>query len=223
SRTQPTRIWTPTETVRFQSAAFKNVTMNGNVHYTLGNMDMPAYYERAQGLSTLNANGTANRSVTWTGGYASAHRAVLGADYGIFWQASPTVSLADQATYYDMHQPGYSLIPPQTALADPAGAGNGTINYSGSLVPGTASLPHGVNGILTNDYLGQRDIINSLTGGWDVSPRARLALTYRYSNRVIGQGVPHDGPITTATDPVSGKITINENTGIFNATVHPTK
>ncbi len=222
-RTQPTRIWTPTESVRFQSSALKHATMNGNIHYTLGNMDMPSYFESAQGLSTLSANGTANRSVIWSGGYASAHRAVLGADYGVFWQVSPTVSLADQATYYDMHQPGYSLIPPQTALADPAGAGNGTINYSGSLVPGTASLPHGVNGILTNDYLGQRDIINSLTGGWDVSPRARLALTYRYSNRVIGQGVPHAGPITTATDPVSGKITINENTGIFNATVHPTK
>ena len=27
--------------------------MNGNAHYTLGTMDMPAYYESAQGLSTL--------------------------------------------------------------------------------------------------------------------------------------------------------------------------
>jgi hypothetical protein len=221
-RTLPIRIWTPTETLRLQTSALK-ITMNGDFHYTLGNMNMPSYYESAQGLNTLNTNGTANRSVIWTGGYAAAHRAVIGADYGILWQAAPRVSLSDQVMYYNMHQPGYSLIPPQTALANPAGTGNGTINYSGSLVPGTASLPHGVNGKLTSDFLGQMDIINGLTASWDASARARFSLTYRYSNRIIGQGVPHTGAITTDTDPVSGQITINENTGIFNATVRPAK
>ncbi len=222
-RTQPTRIWTPTETLRMQTSALKNISMNGDFHYTNGTMSMPSYYENATGLNTLNANGTANRSVTWSGGYAGAHRAVIGADYGIIWQASPRVSLADQATYYNMHQPGYSLIPPQTALADPAGAGNGTINYSGTLVAGTASLPHGINGTRTLDFLGQMDFINSATASWDVSARARFALTYRYSNRIIGEGVPHNGPITTTTDPVAGQISINEDTGIFNATLHPAK
>jgi hypothetical protein len=222
-RTQPTRIWTPTETLRFESSAIKNVVMNGNVHYTLGNMNMPAYYENAQGLSTLNANGTANRSVIWSGGHASAERQVIGADYGIIWQASPTVSLSDQATYYSMHQPGSSIIPPQTALADPAGAGNGTVNYSGILVPGTVSLPHGINGTLTHDFLGQMDIINNAGVAWDLSSRARFSLTYRYSNRVIGQGVPHNGALTTATDPIEGQLTINENAGVFNGVVRPAK
>ncbi len=131
-RTQPTRIWTPTGTVRFQTSALRAITMNGNLHYTEGTMDMPSYYENAQGLNTLTAAssttpaaavGTANRSVIWSGGYARAHRAVIGGDYGIVWQASPTVSLSDQATYYNLHQPGYSLIPVQNALADPSGAG----------------------------------------------------------------------------------------------------
>jgi hypothetical protein len=122
-----------------------------------------------------------------------------------------------------MHQPGSSIIPPQTALADPAGAGNGTINFSGTLVPGTASLPHGINGTLTHDFLGQMDIINNLTASWDLTARARLSLTYRYSNRVVGQGAPHTGELTTATDPVTGQLTINENAGVFNAVVRPVK
>ena len=228
NRAYPTRIWTPTETLRFQTSAVKNIVMNGDLHYTLGNMKMPSYYESAQGLNTLTTtagptSGTANRSVIWSGGYAVAHRAVIGGDYGLVWQASPRVSLSDQVMYYNMHQPGYSLIPVQSALADPAGAGNGTINYNGGLVTGTATLPHGINGTLTSDFLGQMDLVNSATTSWDVSARTRLALTYRYSNRIIGEGIPHTGPITTTTDPVTGQITINENSGIFNATVRPAK
>ncbi len=117
-RYAPTRIWTPTETLRFQSSALKNISMNGNVHYTRGSSDMPNYYENAQGLTTLATNGTANRSVIWTGGHATAQHSVIGADFGIIWQATPTVSLADQATYSSTHEPSNSIIPPQTALAD---------------------------------------------------------------------------------------------------------
>ncbi len=67
------------------------------------------------------------------------------------------------------------------------------------------------------------DFINSTTASWDAAAHARFALTYRYSQRIIGEGVPHNGPITTTTDPVTGQITINESTGIFNASLHPAK
>jgi hypothetical protein len=220
-RSSPTRIWTPTGTIRFQTSAVKNIAMNGRIHYTRASTNMPVYYENAQGLSTLSSNGTANRQVIWTGGHADAARYVFGADYGIVWKATEKVSISDLATFYNMQQPGSSIIPPQTALANPAGAGNGTINYSGALVPGTASLPHGVNGTLTYGFLGQQDIVNALTAGWDMSARARFSLTYRYSNRKIGQGVPHTGPIDTTTDPIHGELTINENAGVLNAAVRP--
>ena len=223
-RTQPTRIWTPTETIRFESSSLKNITMNGNVHYTRGSSDLPNYYESAQGLTTIAANGTANRSVIWTGGHATAQHTVIGSDFGIIWQVTPNVSLADQATYSSTHEPSSSIIPPQTALADPAGAGNGTINFSGPLVAGTVSLPHGINGTLIYNYYGQEYLINNLTTSWDLSSRARFALTYRYSNRNIGQGVPHQGPIPIAPgDPVNGTVSINENAGIFNAALRPAK
>ena len=224
TRYAPTRIWTPTETLRFDSSSLKNISMNGNVHYTRGNSDMPNYYENAQGLTTLATNGTANRSVIWTGGHATAQHTVIGSDFGIIWQATPSVSIGDQATYSSTHEPSNSIIPPQTALADPAGAGNGTINYSGTLVPGTVSLPHGINGTLVYNYYGQEYLINNLTASWDLTARARFALTYRYSNRNIGQGVPHQGPIPIVPgDPVNGTITINENAGVLNVALRPAK
>jgi hypothetical protein len=212
-RSEPTRIWTPTETVRFQSSAIENIAMNGNIHYTLGTMNMPNYYEGSQGL-----NG-AIRSAVSTGGYAVAHRQVLGADYGIVWQVAPTVSIADQADFSSIHQPGYGIIPSPATLSTP-GAPNQTINYSGTLTPGTGTLPHGVENVLTPNYYGQEYFFNNLTVSWDAAARARFSLTYRVGNRKIGQGVPHKGELQE-TDPVSGELTINENAGIFNAVLHP--
>jgi len=81
--------------------------MNGNVHYTGGTSGHAEYYESAQGL-----NGSV-RSVIWSGGRSTAKRSVIGADFGIVWRATPTVSIADQATYSSVHEPSNSIIPPQ--------------------------------------------------------------------------------------------------------------
>ncbi|MGB7548613.1 MAG: hypothetical protein WBM14_12750 [Terracidiphilus sp.] len=215
-RSQPTRIWTPTGTLRLQSTALKNISMNGNVHYTLSNMDMPNYFESSQGL-----NGSI-RSAISSGGFASAHRAVFGADYGIVWQAGPKVSLSDQASYSTIHQPGYSYIPLPVTLNTPSTAGNQTINYAGTLTPGRGSLPHGNTGALATNFFGQEFLMNTLTASWDAASRARFSLGYRISNRKIGQGYPHNGDLQE-TDPVSGQVTINENAGIFNAALRPAK
>lgn len=218
TRTQPTRIILPTEILRFQSSALKNVSMNGNFTYTLGTSDLPSYYENFQGL-----NGTV-RDSSWTGGYARSHRSAFVADYGILWQASKTVSLSDQVNYSTVHQPGYSDVPVPTTLNTPkdtaTSTGNQTINYSGPLIPGTGTLPHGINGVLTYGYFGQQFLINTLTVRWDATPRASFALGWRYLNHNIGQGVPHTGPIQE-TDPVSGKVAITEQGGIFNAALRP--
>ncbi len=222
SRSAPTSIWTPTVTLRLHSSAIKDVSINGNVNYTTGTMNMPFYNENAEGL-----NG-AVRSVIWSGGNARAHRAVIGSDFGIVWQATSTVGLADQVTYSSVQEPGYSNIPRQATLSTPldtkTSTGNETINYSGPLTQGLGSLPHGINGTLTYNYYGQEYLINNATVSWDATPRARFALTYRFSNRNIGQGVPHAGPIPiVVSDPVSGTIAITENAGVFNAALRPTK
>jgi len=133
TRTQPTRIWTPTETIRLQSTAIKNIAMNGNVHYTLGTSNMPNYYESSQGLGAASAaTALAVRSAISTGGYGVAHRAVIGADYGVTWQISPVFSLADQASYSSIQEPSKTFIPAPVTLSTTA-APNQTINYSGPL------------------------------------------------------------------------------------------
>ncbi|MGD0097995.1 MAG: hypothetical protein ABSB60_16010, partial [Terracidiphilus sp.] len=216
-RSQPTRIWTPTGTIRLQSTAVKNITMNGNVHYTLGTANMPNYFESSQGL-----NG-AIRSAISSGGYANVHRAVFGADYGFTWQLSPKLSLGDQASYSSIQEPGYANIPAPVTLNTPA-APNQTINYSGPLTAGTGSLPHGNTGALAYNFFGQEYITNIAIASWDATARARFSFAYRFTNRNIGQGTPHRGPIPiVVSDPVSGNIAITENAGVLTAALRPAK
>jgi hypothetical protein len=232
-RSQPTRILTPTETFRLQSSSIKNITLNGDVRYTRGNMNLPSYYDNTQGLDTVQPNSKQPyyygvRSITYTGGYAAAHRMVFAADFGMVWQASKTVSISEQVNYSSVHQPGYSDLPIAATLSTPTdtatSSGNATINFNGPLTAGNAvALPHGVNGTLTNNFFGQEFLINNLTLSWDAASRAMFAITYRYSNHNIGQGVPHAGAIPLAlADPVNGTVAITENGGIFNAALRPT-
>ncbi len=216
-RTQPTRIWTPTGTVRLHSTAFKNVAMNGNAHYTLGTMNMPNYYESSQGL-----NG-AIRSATSTGGFGIAHRAVIGGDFGVTWRFSPIFSLADQVSYSSIQEPSRTFIPVPTTLLTPA-APNQTINYAGALTAGVGSLPHGNTGASQPNFFGQEYITNSAIVSWDAPAHTKLSFTYRFTNRNIGQGTPHRGPIPiVVSDPVSGNIAITENAGILAVAVRPAK
>jgi hypothetical protein len=231
TRTQPTRILTPTEIFRFQSNSIKNVTMNGDIRYTNANMSLPNYYENFQGL-----NG-GSRSVTTTA-TASGKREVFSGDYGIVWQATKTVSLSDQIDYSNVHQPGSATDTSMTTLATPA-APNQTINYAGAL---TSTIAANNASALTGasyinqplpSYFGQSFLTNNLTGSWEVASRATLSLTYRYRTHTIGQGIPHNIPLpvgntgpdcsgsATGVTCTGGYITINENGGIFNAALRP--
>jgi hypothetical protein len=215
-RTQPTRITIPTSIVRFQSSSIAKITMNGDFRYTLGTMNMPHYYENAQGLNGIT------RSTTWSGGYAKAHRAVVAADYGIVWQATDAISISDQFDYSSAQQPGYSNIPLPVNLNTPTTAGNETINYSGPLTAAAGTLPHGIEGFLYPGYFGQSYVTNHLTLSWDATSRTSFSLTYRYTDHKIGEGVPHGvRPVDTANDPFNGTVEIKENAGILGIVVRP--
>jgi hypothetical protein len=213
-RTLNTRTTLPTSMVRLQSNSLENFSINGDARYSLGTSDLPSYYEQSNGL-----NG-AIRSTTWTGGYARVHREMLSADLGFVWQITKAFSLADQVNYSSTKQPGYSYVPVPVNLSTPA-APNQTINYNGPLTASVGTLPHGVNGTVTPGFYGQGIIANNLTAAWDLSSRTRFSVTYRYSSRNIGQGVPHKGEVVE-TDPVSGEISIIESTGIANLAFRPT-
>jgi hypothetical protein len=219
-RSQPTRILYPTEILRLQSATIPNISMNGDVRYTLANMNLPNYYDTYQGL-----NGT-TRSLTYTA-VGSAKRAVIAADYGIVWQAMKTFSLSDQVDFSSVHQPGTTTMTGVTTLSTPATAGNETINYAGGLTATNAAAGaatfegSGSVGIPSPAYFGQNFLTNNLTGTWDAGARTTLSLTYRHGTHTIAQGFPHNAPLAVGATS-NGTVTINEDGGILNAALRPT-
>ncbi|MDE3199751.1 MAG: hypothetical protein KGN79_02425 [Acidobacteriota bacterium] len=220
TRTQPTRILTPTSIFRLQSSSIKNLTMNGMISYTRGNMNLPAYYEDVQGLNTGSTS--AVRESTYSGGYASAHRSVTSVDFGVVWQVAPAFSLADQIDYWNIQEPGTSLVPAPATLSTP-GAPNQTITYTGPLTPGTGSLPHGIDGVLKPNFYGDKMTSNLFTASWDVNPRVHFALGYRHKSQRISQGEPHNIPIPAEeNDPINGYVNIATDGGILNVALRPT-
>ncbi len=213
-RSQPTRILYPTEIFRFQSSSIPNVAMNGDVRYTNANMNLPNYYENFQGLSG------AVRSITYTGN-ANARREVIAVDYGIDWNATKTISLADQVVFSNVQQPGIANISKGATLVTPPNP-NETINYSGPLTPGTPVTVEGnPNGTPLPDFFGQKFLTNNLMATWDGWSRATFSVTYRYQTHIIAEGIPHNAPLAPrATN--NGTVTIHENGGIFNAGLRPT-
>jgi hypothetical protein len=215
-RSQPTRILTPTEILRLQSTSIKNVSLNGDFRYMVGNSHLPNYLESFTGL-----DGTI-RSSTETG-TATAQRRVVALDYGMTWQATKSLSLADQVTYTNFHQPGNttlegsSLNAPTTAVA--GNNGYETINYTCAPVACTTGAPLSISGNPTVGvplfaYFGLRFLTNNATVSWDVSPRATFALTYRYQSRAILQ--------TSGTGPLENLVGVDENGAILNASLRPT-
>jgi hypothetical protein len=205
-RTQPTRILYPTEILRLQSTSLKNIALNGDVRFTNANSNLPHYNESWSGLDG------AIRSSTETG-VATAQRQVLAADYGMTWDATKTITLSDQVTYSNAHQPGTVTLAGYTLNA-PTTAGNETINYSGALTTGAAFSVSGNTVGTAYGYFGLRDLTNNATVSWDATSRVTLALTYHYRQHEIVQGA--------ATGSGASVIDISQNGGILNAAIRPT-
>jgi len=210
-RSQPTRVIYPTEILRLQSTSIKNVALNGDFRYSIGNSHLFNYNESFAGLDGVI------RSATETG-VAIAHRRVVAFDYGMTWEATKTISLSDQVTYSNVHQPGNTTLAGST-LNTPATvvAGNNgyeTVNYAGTLTSGSPLSISGNTIGLIFAYFGQTLLTNNATVSWDASSRAMLSLTYRYQT--------HDVVQTSGTGPMENLISMGENGGIFNAALRPT-
>ncbi|HVC46222.1 MAG TPA: hypothetical protein VND90_03150 [Terracidiphilus sp.] len=211
-RSQPIREIFPSEIFRLQSSSIKNVEMNGDIRYTHANMNMPNYYESFQGLDK------ASREIDYAA-YANARRQAIDADYGIIWQVSKTVSIAEQVSYWNVHQPGTAEFTSGTTVTVPTTAGEETINYTGltsTTTTNTGSTFSGSAAIGTPayEYFGQKFVINNATVMWDATARATFSLTYRYRTHSIVQDA--------ATGPSSSVTNIDENGGIFNVALRPT-
>lgn len=219
-RAQPTRFLYPTEIFRFQSSAIRNVSMNGDVRYTSAKMHLPNYYENFQGLTKTT------RALIYTA-TARAQRKVTAFDYGIEWQATRKIGVADAFTFSNAQQPGTSTMTSLTTVSTPATAGNETLNYAGALTTTTAATGAGTIGGSSNVgqpqpyFFGQKFVTNDATLTWDGWSRATVSLTYRYRKQVVATGLPHNSAIIPGNTD-GGTVTINQNGGILNLSVRPT-
>ncbi len=210
-RSAPTRSIYPTEILRVQSTSLKNIALNGDFRYSVGNTNLANYYETFSGL-----DGTIRYAVTT--GNAHAQRRVVALDYGMTWNATKTISLSDQVSYSNVHQPGNTTLAGSTLTTPttvvPGNLGYETVNYSGALLTGGPFSVTGNTYGLIYAYFGQRFLTNNATVTWDASSRATISLTYRYQARTIVQ--------TSGTGPLENLIGTDENGGILNVAVRPT-
>lgn len=237
-RSQPIREYFPTEIFRLQSSSLKNVAMNGDFRYTDANMNLANYYDQWQGFQWVAATSTApargNRELAYTGD-ARARRQVVAADYGIVWQAGKTVSLSDQVTFSNFHQPGVAALTAGTTETIPSTAGTATVTINNPnltvapVAAGTAPI-EGTPGIGATDtgYLGQRLLTNNATITWDATARSTFSLTYRHTSDVVDEGASLSAPVQTGVCPAGaiqafcGTVTTNVNGGIVTAALRPT-
>jgi opacity protein-like surface antigen len=187
-RYAPTRTLFPTEQFRFQSSSIRNVTMNGRLLYNGTTSNLTNFYELFNGFSS---RGTVRQTVQT--GSAHVQRVNVNGDFGVTWKITPTIAVSDVYDYWYFRQPGTNQF--------------SETDYTGSsmLVP-----PGNPTTTTTTDYqfLNQKTNANTLSAAWDVTPRARLSLGYRYRSRTITQ-------LANLTE-------IHENWGLFGAALRPT-
>jgi len=188
TRYGPTRTLLPSEQLRFQSASIRNVTMNGRVMYMGTTSNLNNFYENFNGL-----NSRAKDRVELETGSASARRINVNADYGITWQITPTIGLSDTFNFWYFRQPANNVFT-QT-------------NYAGTSMlnpPGAATTT------TTPDYqaLNQKTKVNTFLSTWDLTPRVRLSVGYRYRSRII-------------TDAGGDFVPIHEDAALFGLVLRP--
>lgn len=165
SRYAPTRTLVPSEQLHFQSSSIPNFTMNGRFLYMGTTSDLTNFNEVFNGLDARAKN-----RVELMTGSAAARRINVNADYGATWQVTPAFSINDVFDFWYFRQPATNLFTETdyagTSMLQPPGAATATI---------------------TPDYqaLNQKTKINTVYVAWDVAPRARLSLGYRFNSRLI--------------------------------------
>jgi hypothetical protein len=86
------------------------------------------------------------------------------------------------------------------------------------ITTGAPPFSHAISSLGTQTtYFGNEQLINNLTGSWNISPRANIALTYRYGNRNIGLNTA-----ITPTTPDRTLFAISEQGAILNASYRVT-
>jgi len=188
TRSAPTRTLYPTEQARFQTSAIHNFTLNGRLLYNGSNSTLANYNEFFNGLDTPSLRQSVET------GNARVQRVNVNGDIAAVWQITPKISASDVYDFWYFRIPGIN--------------GFATTSYNGTSLlqpPGAATTT------IATDYqaLNQKTKANTFVTAWDVTPKARISLGYRYRSRII-------------TDSAGDFIPIHENWGLFAAALRPT-
>ena len=191
--------------------------MNGEARFTDAHMHLPNYLDSYQGL-----NG-ATRSLTYMAN-ANGRREVLAADYGLVWQTTERLSLAEQIDFSNFHQPGTILFTGGATVATPTNP-NETINSTTLTTTNAAagaSTFEGSPAIGTPGagFTGQLYVTNNVTASWDAASRATLSFTYRYQDHAVAEGDPHNAPLAVGA-VTGGTVIVHENAGVLTLATRP--
>jgi hypothetical protein len=200
-RTAPTRTLFPTETFLFQSSSIKNIQINGDVRYTGGRTDLPAYTE------FFNGSDRGTRAFTTTG-FAKGQRVDVSADFGIIWQISEKLSLSDQFDFVNFREPAFSNLSEIDQLG------------TSLLIPPGPAQPPAVT--FSANFLGMKTETNTFTVTWEPVSKASISLGYRYQERVIRWIVPPIPASDTLTNGTAYTFPIYENAAILGLVLQPT-
>jgi hypothetical protein len=189
SRSAPTRTVFPTEQLRFQSASIPRLTMNGRLIYSATTSNLTNFNELFNGLDARV--GTRESLVT---GSAQARRINVNGDYSLAWQITPKITANNLFDFWNFRMPG-------------------TNTFTETDYAGTSMLaPPGATTTTTTpdfQFINQKTKTDTFLVAWDVAPRARLSIGYRYRSRII-------------TDAGGDFIPIHEEWGLFGVALRPT-
>ena len=187
TRSSPVRTLFPTEQIRFQSQAIPNFKFNGRVLYNGTTSNLYNFNEFFNGFTS---RGTVRQ--TFVSGSARARRINVNGDIGFVWQLTPKISATQVYDFW------YFRIHGANSLAE--------TDFTGAsmLVP-----PGNPTTVTTTDsqFLNQETNATTTTLAWEVTPRARVSVGYRYRSRTIAQ--------------VGDMIPIHENWGLFGTSLRP--
>ena len=188
SRSAPTRTLFPTEQLRFQSASIPRFTMNGRLLYSGATSNLNNFNELYNGLTSRSA---LRESIVI--GSARIRRINVNGDYSATWQITAKVIASNTFDFWYFRMPATNTF----TETDYAGAS--------MLAP-----PGATTTTTTPDYqfLNQKTKTNTSIVAWDVTPRARISVGYRYRSRII-------------TDAGGDFIPIHEDWGLFGAILSP--
>jgi len=188
TRSAPTRTLFPTEQFRFQSAVIPNFTMNGRLLYSATTSNMNNLNELFNGFSS---RGTVRQTLVT--GAARARRLDVNGDFSATWQIVPKFALTDTFNFWDFRMPATGNLTTATST--------GASMLVAPNPPTTASTS-------TFQFINQKTKTNTIIGAWEMTPRVRASLGFRYRSRII-------------TDAGGDFIPIHEDWVLFASTVRP--